>query len=1370
MGKFHSKTAFLIIWLLVNSKSFATDFFVTNGNNAGAGSLRQAITDVNGAGAGSHNVFFQSGGQLIINLTAPLPVISNAAATSITFESQLTPFNTYVAGQNLYPGFSINNTHVIVKNLTFLDCTAQGKSGGNGTGGGGGGVGRGGGILLVGSNLSIGDFSSIANCSAVGGAGGESRQNTSVLGGGGGGSEVTAGVSTNTKNGGNGGNTSGGGGGGAGQPGSGPDTAGSGGAGGVPDGGAGGNGGNRVMVSGGIGGNGGVGGFGGGGGGGGVGGPSDTGVGGAGGSGGAGGYGAGGGGAGCSGIPVLIGAGSPGTSTFAGGTGGAVTNVNFGGCGGGGAGLGGGLFVDSASTLLIDAASAFSFNTNNSASGGASGAPTSINKGAQGLGLGFDLFLATGGIVDINIAPNTTFAFIHPVDGDNVNIPSGTLTITGGGRLSFSIGNLNNTYKATNTITEGILSISSDQNLGNSVNEIKFLGPSTTATLQIAGNVTTSRSIEVINNANATIDIDQFQVFSSSGPILLDSSTLTVITDNLLQTSFLSGDITEAGTGGALIKDGPGALTLAGNNSYTNGTTIIEGALVGTSNSLQGDISNNDTVIFDQSFSGTYSGIISGSGAFIKTGSGDLNLSGISTFTGDVTIAQGSLDINSTTLPNVTNVIDNGILVFSQVVDGTSNLKITGSGAVIKLGGGDLTLTATNSYTGGTTISDGTLIGTTLSITGNIINNSVLRFDQSFDGTFSGNISGTGSLEKYGIGTLSLRGANSYSGFTFLADGTLNIAAGNNIGLSDLLFFGGNLQSINTFTLNNDVILGLDGSIDTLNGSHLTLQGIISGFGDLTKLGSGTLSIAGMNSMTGLTTIQEGTVHLLHGVLADVLIQPGARLTGNGITGSVTNNGTVAPGDSIGIIEMANYTQGAGATYEVEINDDGESDRLIVAGTSTLAGFLSVEEAQGFYRKGTEYLIIDSSIVIGNFAQIFSQNGNQYLIRITGGDVFLIVNNTNFIIPINELCGNARIVGCYLTTPCVETSPDLHPLLIPLANLSVPELQCALEELSPIRYRAGSYFNFQDHVIIGKILSDKVFHWTACDYRGLKEICYKRGDASVWFHPFYFWTDQGLRENQFPYKGFSLGGLFGADYFFANHLLAGIAFGVVGSEFSWKCNLGRGDLINGLGALYATLFDDVFYLNGSVQVSGNYYDMSRTVRFPGFHETTYANHAGRDFSGHLSLQAIFDYCDRIDIIPYLSFDYVEIHQDYFQEKHCPSIDLFVDERLDAIIRTLVSLYLSKEFIMENAAISYSVFGGWIMEQPLTSGKFKSRFPAATCCDTFITQSYNFIRYKRTIGGTIDYHSGCCRTYLDYTYEQGHASQQHNATLRLERNF
>ncbi|WDQ16393.1 autotransporter outer membrane beta-barrel domain-containing protein [Rhodopirellula sp. P2] len=143
--------------------------------------------------------------------------------------------------------------------------------------------------------------------------------------------------------------------------------------------------------------------------------------------------------------------------------------------------------------------------------------------------------------------------------------------------------------------------------------------------------------------------------------------------------------------GGGIVKSGDGTLTLSGANSYTGGTTVSAGTLIGNTTSLQGNIANNASVQFNQAADGTYAGVVSGTGSLTKSGSEALTLSGVNTFTGTTTVSAGRLSINGSTTSETTvaagaelggsgtitgNVINNGTLAAGNSI---GTLNVTGN-------------------------------------------------------------------------------------------------------------------------------------------------------------------------------------------------------------------------------------------------------------------------------------------------------------------------------------------------------------------------------------------------------------------------------------------------------------------------------------------------------------------------------------------------------------------------------------------------------------------------------------------------------------------------------------------------------------------
>jgi outer membrane autotransporter protein len=140
---------------------------------------------------------------------------------------------------------------------------------------------------------------------------------------------------------------------------------------------------------------------------------------------------------------------------------------------------------------------------------------------------------------------------------------------------------------------------------------------------------------------------------------ILQGSTTSLqgnIANNATVSFNQSSDGTYAGVisgSGALTKAGTGTLVLTGSNTYSGGTIISAGTLQGTTTSLQGNIVNNATVVFDQAATGTYAGNLSGSGALIMQGSGTVFLTGTNTYTGGTTVIAGRLSINGEVTGNV---------------------------------------------------------------------------------------------------------------------------------------------------------------------------------------------------------------------------------------------------------------------------------------------------------------------------------------------------------------------------------------------------------------------------------------------------------------------------------------------------------------------------------------------------------------------------------------------------------------------------------------------------------------------------------------------------------------------------------------------
>jgi autotransporter-associated beta strand protein len=238
---------------------------------------------------------------------------------------------------------------------------------------------------------------------------------------------------------------------------------------------------------------------------------------------------------------------------------------------------------------------------------------------------------------------------------------------------------------------------------------------------------------------------------------------------------------------------------------------------------------------------------------------------------------------------------------------------LSGAMAVVKSGPGNLYLTGVNTYSGGTTVIAGTIICSTSNVKGAILNSGSILFDQATDGTYADVISGTGSLSKSGSGTLTLSANNTYSGGTNANGGTINFAVSqqisglmtisggtiklghnNAIGTSSIKLFNGKISnsSSNPITISNGFSssgtasatitfgddattpkitftgsLNLNGGTKTFNTLNTTeFSGVISNASSsLTKNGTGTLILSGANTYGGATSITAGSLVSIKG-------------------------------------------------------------------------------------------------------------------------------------------------------------------------------------------------------------------------------------------------------------------------------------------------------------------------------------------------------------------------------------------------------------------------------------------------------------------------------------------------------------------------
>jgi len=433
-------------------------------------------------------------------------------------------------------------------------------------------------------------------------------------------------------------------------------------------------------------------------------------------------------------------------------------------------------------------------------------------------------------------------------------------------------------------------------------------------------------------------------------------------------------------SGGTLTKLGAGTLSLTGNNTYDGATTVNSGTLQvghgGTSGSLgSGSVTNNGSLVFNRFDAVTVGNVISGTGSLRQVGANTLTLSGSNTYTGATTINGGTLQLgNGGTTGSImpaSAITDNGTLAFNRsdtLTQGTDfAATISGSGSVVQAGAGTTILTGSNSYSGGSTINQGTLQlgngGTTGSLNpaGAIVDNGTLAFNRSntlTQGTnFASTISGSGNVVQIGGGTTILSGSNSYSGGTTVSSGSLQIGNANALGTGGLTVNGGALDlagnsvSVPAFSgaggAVTDTVPGTNVLTTVVSGTSTYAGNVMDGAGSviLDKQDTGELILSGSIQMTGLTT-EAGSVQLTQsGSIGTVTLYSGATLSMAAHSGSTYNVLSVSSLSMAGFTTSPSTVTKPGSLNADGLGSSGGNAMLTAAGQSQSSGGTAAEPA-----------------------------------------------------------------------------------------------------------------------------------------------------------------------------------------------------------------------------------------------------------------------------------------------------------------------------------------------------------------------------------------------------------------------------------------
>lgn len=625
-------------------------------------------------------------------------------------------------------------------------------------------------------------------------------------------------------------------------------------------------------------------------------------------------------------------------------------------------------FNNSGYTLTATSAQTITFTSTTSAGGlkVASGKTATIgsNVTVTSATANFSYYITGGGTLVVDNGgtlkgSGTTNTNILYLTGTTIDVKSGgllsTTTVTGGGTALFVNGTLNvkggtvDTKLGTLGIGQtdgspaGTLTITSGEVLANSTNGVRIgsnLGTTPGGTLNLDGGTlstmkiikgtgTVTNSIVNFNGGTLKKGVTSNDTFLGGiaranvrdGGAIIDTNGFDATISQALEHSNIGGD---AANDGGLKKRGAGTLILSGNNTY-NGPTLVEGGVLrattsnafGSSSSVTVNGSNQQIQL---------DGGITINNAFRANGGGLSNTDGaVKNLGGSNTLTDfGFAGTNGTRIHVVADSTLNLPNAFAS--GNASNLRLMGAGTIVL--GGD---------------NSGALASGNLVLLG--------------DGTNAGPIVRAGHNLAFGNATINFQ-ANSAS--TMQSDTSAARTFNNS------MTFGGSTATFGSastgdLTFGGSVTLAANVDLSIQNNETIFNGAITGGSFGLNKSGAGTLTLNGTGSYTGSTRVTEGTL-VVNGNISTSSVQvTGGILGGDGTVGSITlDAGSIAPGNSIGIINADELTWNGGM-MAFELSSTGDSsDQLDIVGLfGKGAGSAHVFDFLGTGGSGFTYQLIN---------------------------------------------------------------------------------------------------------------------------------------------------------------------------------------------------------------------------------------------------------------------------------------------------------------------------------------------------------------------------------------------------------------------------
>jgi len=582
--------------------------------------------------------------------------------------------------------------------------------------------------------------------------------------------------------------------------------------------------------------------------------------------------------------------------------------------------------------------------------------------------------------------------------------------------------------------------------------------------------------------------------------------------------------------------------------------------------------------------------------------------------------------------------------------------------------------------------------------------------------------------------------------------------------INSLIFANGS-----SLTIHNDLTV-TSGDFTVDEGSALVSGGRVVVPGTFTKLGEGALNVFSTVLINDEANVEEGSL-FVNGTFqakGGLNVLEDAMLGGSGlIVGDVTNDGTVNPGNSPGVLSIeGNFIQTEDGTLQIEVESGSVFDQLLVTGNAGIDGTLEILSDNLSYGQVVPFLVAGS--ISGAFDEVIMPNEDLFRARmlLDDGTGILLVAPTSYTLVAETQ--NQTNVAAALDGFILATSGDRETISIALDQLTAEQYPAAFDQISPAFYESLADITLEQNNAQNQMLAQR-FSSVRLGARGFQSmgvaqspIMHDKDGKSVLDaksskdiitptedNKWGLWVmGNGLFANapslnQMPAYKFQSGGfLGGVDYSWNEHFATGVFAGYQGLYA--KYDGGSKNTINSTNfGAYATFQHSGFTADAVVSGAYNSYSTRRPIEFGTVDRTGVATPDGGQVNAYLGLG--YDWkAGNFTFGPILSAQYTYVGIGSFEETGADSLDLRVDQQSAHSIRTSVG-----------GRIAYT----WNVTEHII-----------LIPEVRMIWQHEFLNDSRTIGASLDGGSGASFDYLTAAPGRDNVYAGAGVTAQIGRNW